>query len=148
TLCRDLSKQQAGELLEMLQRIATRITPRQLRAMGRQAWKDADLVDGYACLEGSFDSGLHAPHAHVPYLVEAWAGTFKPKDLDSDDVYNVGVAGFTINRTPALLKVSAYREGRSRKVNLALGDLFSELSLPQGCYHLAINITSPYIPII
>ena len=90
----------------------------------------------------------HEPFGRIPFLVEAWAGTFEPRSHDADDVYDVSVIGATINRTPALLRAAVYREGRSRKATLVLGELGHELLLPQGCYHLAINITSPYVPII
>src|SRR5260221_2961175 len=149
TLCGDLSKQQAAELLEMLQRLAAAsIKPKQLGPMGRDAWKNKLLNDGYALEEGSFRTGRHEPFGRIPFLVEAWAGTFEPRSHDADDVYDVSVIGATINRTPALLRAAVYPEGRSRNATLVLGELGHELLLPQGCYHLAINITAPYVPII
>ena len=154
-LCRDLNKDEAAKLLELLQRLAaTPIKPKQLGPMGRDAWKHKQLSDGYALEEGSFRTGRHEPFGRIPFLVEAWAGTFKPKSkrddgkFFADEVYVVSVAGFTINRTPALLTATAYRAGRSRNVNLMLGSLSSELSLPQGRFQVAVNITSPYIPIV
>jgi len=148
-LCRDVNKAEAAELLRLLQRLAAApIKPKQLGPMGRDAWKRRQLSDGYALEEGSFQTGRHEPFGRIPFLVEAWAGTFEPRSHDADDVYDVSVIGATINRTPALLRAAVYREGRSRKATLVLGELGHELLLPQGCYHLAINITSPYVPII
>ena len=149
-LCRDVNKAEAAELLRLLQRLAAEpIKPKQLGPIGRYAWKRWNLSHGYALEEGTFQTGRHEPFGSIPFLVEAWAGTFEPKSHDPDDVYDVSVIGTTINRTPALLVgADVYREGRSRNATLVLGEEDYELSIPQGCYRVAINITSPYVPII
>jgi hypothetical protein len=147
-LCRDMNKAEAAVLLNTLQRLAAPIRPKQLGPMGREAWKHAHLLHGYACEEGSFQAGAHPPFGQIPYLVEAWAATCEPDSYDEEDVYAVRPLGLTINRTPALIERSCYREGQSRNVNLWLGSVDCELSLPKGAYHIALNITSPFIPIL
>jgi DNA topoisomerase VI subunit B len=147
-LCRDMNKAEAAELLTMLQQKAALIRPKQLGPMGHEAWKQADLLHGYACEEGSFQAGAHPPFGQIPYLVEAWAATCEPDSKNEDDVYAVRCFGLTINRTPALIEPSCYREGWSRNVNLWLGSVDCELSLPKGAYRIALNIASPFIPIL
>jgi DNA topoisomerase VI subunit B len=147
-LCRDISKAAAAELLSTLQQVAVLIRPKQLGPMGRKAWKHERLLHGYACEEGSFKAGAHPPFGEIPYLVEAWAATCKPHSENEEDVYAVRPLGLTINRTPALIEPSCYREGLSRNVILSLGGLDCELSLPRGAYCIALNITSPFIPIL
>jgi DNA topoisomerase VI subunit B len=147
-LCRDMNKAEAAELLNMLQQIAVLIRPKQLGPMGREAWKHANLLHGYACEEGSFQAGAHPPFGQIPYLVEVWAATCKPNSEDEDDIYAIRPFGLTINRTSALIDASCYREGLSRNVILSLGSLDCELSLPRGAYGIALNITSPFIPIL
>jgi hypothetical protein len=80
-----------------------------------------------AVIEQMEDESLHSywcrhePFGRIPFLVEAWAGTFEPRSHDADDVYDVSVIGATINRTPALLRAAVYREGRSRKATFGIG---------------------------
>lgn len=115
------------------------------------AWKHEQLIDGYACEEGTFESG-RSPNAQIPFLVEAWAATCETQ-FDADDDYDVGVyatdiIGFTINRSPEIVQFDSFREGRSRNVSLVLGDTRCELSVPKGAFRFALNITSPHIPIL
>jgi DNA topoisomerase VI subunit B len=147
-LCRDMNKAEGAELLSMLQQAAVLIRPKQLRPMGRDAWKHAELLHGYACEEGSFQAGARPPFGRIPYLVEAWAATCEPDSENDEDVYAVRPLGLTINRTPALIEPSCYRQGLSRNVILWLGSVTCELSLPKGAYRIALNITSPFIPIL
>jgi hypothetical protein len=150
-LCRDISKQEASELLRLLQcKTTTRIQPKQLGPMGRDSWAHEQLTDGYACEEGTFRSGRHEPIAQIPFLIEAWAATREtPVDAsDGDDVDPVDIIGFTINRSPAIVSSGAFREGRSRALSLILGDNRCELSVPKGAFSFAVNITSPYLHIL
>ena len=97
------------------------------------AWRHEGLTDGYACEEGTFESGRNEPCAQIPFLVEAWAKTCKPRaEADEDHVYPVEIIGFTINRSPAIVQSSPDRKGRSRNVWLTLGDSFSYLTVTQG----------------
>jgi hypothetical protein len=148
-LCRDISKDQAAELLWLLQRnAAARIHPKQLGPMGREAWKHEHLTYGYACEEGTFQSGRHEPFAQIPFLVESWAATCETQLDADDDFYATDIIGFTINRSPAIVQSGAFREGRSRNLALILGDIHCELSVPKGAFDFALNITSPYLPIL
>ena len=116
--------------------------------MKESAWEHEGFTDGYACEEGTFDSGRQ-PCAQIPFLVEAWAATCETRsDVDDDDVYQVDIIGFTINRSPAIIEFESSRKGRSRDVWLTLGGTNCGLSVQQGAFDFAINITSPYVPIL
>jgi hypothetical protein len=145
-LCRDVNQAQAAELLSLLRsNVSAVIKPKQLGPMKCGAWSS----DGYACEEGTFTSGRHEPFAQIPFLVEAWATTCKPQtDSDDDDVYPIDFTCFTINRSPAIVDYRAWRFGRSRDVSLYLGDTQCYLSVPTGAFRFALNITSPFIPIL
>src|SRR5262245_57915896 len=152
-LCRNVSKPEATQLLELLREHTRekRVCPKQLGAMGRDAWKHADLSDGYACEEGTFNSGTgNCPYAQIPFLVEVWAATCEPSASmdDGDDVYAVDVVGFTINRSPAIIRYNASRIGRSRDLSLTFGETVCYCSVPKGAFAVAINITSPHIHIL
>jgi hypothetical protein len=135
-LCQDVNKEEAAELLRLLQWVAAApIKPKQLGPMGRDAWKHEHLDDGYACEKGSFQTGRHEPFGNIPFLVEAWAATRRTnvEPVDSkDDVYATDIVGFTINRSPAIVSYDSHREGRNRDVALNLGDAYLDLSVPKG----------------
>jgi hypothetical protein len=118
-LCRDINKEEAAELLRLLQWLAAApIKPKQLGPMGRDAWRHERLDDGYACEEGSFQTGRHEPFGNIPFLVEAWAATCRTNVDAEDDVYATDIVGFTINRSPAIVSYSSHREGRNRDLSL------------------------------
>ena len=149
-LCRDINRAEAAELLGLLrQHVPAKIKPKQLGPMKEAAWKHERLTDGYACEEGTFNSGHHEPCAQIPFLVEAWAKTSEPQaGADEEYAYPVKIIGFTINRSPAIVQSSSGRKGKSRTVWLTLGDLFSHLSVTKGAFEFAVNITSSYVPIL
>jgi DNA topoisomerase VI subunit B len=73
-LCRDVNKDEAAQLLRLLQsRTTSSFKPRQLGLMGADAWIHEQLTDGYVYEEGSFVTGRSEPHATIPFLVEVWA---------------------------------------------------------------------------
>ena len=149
-LCRNVLPPRAEELLAMLRENVAPIKARDLKPMGKLAWEHERLVDGYACEEGSITISGN-PGAEIPFLVEVWAATCQTqKDAeDDDDVYPLYVSGFTINRSPAIVDIAdAGRWGKSRRSWLNLGSLDSELDVCLGAFDFAINITSPYIPIV
>jgi hypothetical protein len=145
-LCRDVNQTEAADLLRLLRsHVPAAIKPKQLGAMDRGAWKS----DGYACEEGTFQSGRNIPTAHIPFLVEVWAETAVTQtDADDDDAYPVDIVSFTINRSPAIVQSSSGRKGKSRSVWLSLGETYSHLSVPQGAFNFSVNITSPFVPIV
>jgi DNA topoisomerase VI subunit B len=148
-LCRDVNREEAGELLTMLRSndLAV-IKPKQLGSMGELAWREYGLTDGYACEEGTFSSGWRAC-AEIPFLVEAWAATCEtPTEADDDDVYPVDIVGFTINRSPTIGDSESGRIRRRRDSWLNLPGEECDLSLPLGAFAFAVNITSPYVPIV
>src|SRR5882762_9575315 len=121
--------------------------------MGREAWKHEQLTDGYACEEGSFETGRHEPQGAIPFLVETWAATcatptHNDDDDNDDDVYPVDIIGLTINRSPAIIPFHSSREGRSRALMLTLGGMYLDLDVPKGAFDFAINITTPVIEIL
>jgi DNA topoisomerase VI subunit B len=148
-LCRDVNQAQASELLTMLREndLAV-IRPKQLGPMGEGAWEHEGLCDGYACEEGTFNNGWW-PCAEIPFLVEVWAGTCEtPTEGDNCDVYPVDIIGFSINRSPAIVDSQSGRTGRSRSAWVNLAGQEWDLSLPLGAFVFAVNITSPYVPIV
>jgi hypothetical protein len=149
-LCRDVNQAEAADLLKLLRdNIPAVIKPKQLGPMGADAWKHEQLTDGYACEQGTFNSGLHEPRAQIPFLVEVWAATCEtPTDADFDDVYPVDIIGFTINRSPVTIESDSVREGRRRDVSVGLGEERLYINVPQGAFDFAINVTSPYVPIV
>ena len=144
-LCRDVSQTEAGDLLEILRRhVPAQITAKQLGPMGREAWKHEELIDGYACEEGALKGGSSEPCAQIPFLVEVWAATCETRiNGAGDGIYSMDVIGFTINRSPAIVRSTSSREGRSKNASLTLGDVYCRLTVPQGAFQFAINITSP-----
>jgi hypothetical protein len=147
-LCQDMNQEEAGTLLSILREGMAAIKPKKLGPMGENAWKHEDLTDGYACEEGTLEI-RGTPGAEIPFLVEVWAATCEtPEDVDDDEVYPVNIIGFTINRSPAIASFSSEREGRSRDASLTLGQTVCDLELRQGPFDFALNITSPYVPIL
>lgn len=149
-LCRDVSRPEAAALLTLLRRSdQSAIKPKQLGPMDREAWKHEGLTDGYACEDGTFETG-RGVSAQIPFLVEAWATTCEPPtdDAEDNDDVKVDIIGFTINRSPAIVDCDATRIGRSRNVWLTLGETSCQLTVPLGAFDFAINVTSPYIPIL
>ena len=149
-LCRDVSRPEAAALLTLLRRDdQAAIKPKQLGTMGRDAWRHERLIDGYACEEGTFETG-RGVSAQIPFLVEAWAATCEPPtdDAEDNDDVQVDIVGFTINRSPAIVDSDATRTGRSRNVWLTLGETNCQLTVPLGAFDFAVNITSPYVPIL
>jgi len=92
-LCRDVSKEEAAQLLRLLQWLAkSPFKPRQLGLMGSNAWIHEQLTDGYVYEEGSFVTGTSEPHANIPFLVEVWAATCQTGDPEPHkDIYPVDV---------------------------------------------------------
>ena len=150
-LCRNVSKTEAGELLFLLQSLASPpFRPKQLGSMGAGAWRHQQLVDGYACEEGTFAVGRAQPYATIPFLIEAWAATREPPDKvqSARDLYPVEIVGCSINRSPAIIDLNSYRDGISRGASVTLGSEYIRLDVPRGAFDFAINITTPYIPIL
>ena len=153
-LCRDVSKPQAAQLLALLREhtCEKRIKPKQLGPMGREAWKCAELNDGYAFEEGTFNDGdYYSVVAQIPFLVEAWAATCEPPasmDDDDDDVYAVEIVG--LHHQPVAGDYSL-RRGPDRPHSRSVTDLrwYTVLcSVPKGAFDIAVNITSPHIHIL
>jgi hypothetical protein len=151
-LCCDVNKEEAAELLRLLRCLATSsFKPKQLGLMGSKAWIHEQLTDAYVYEEGSFETGRSQPHANIPFLVEVWAATRQTLDpADNDDIYPVEIVsgGFTINRSPAVVTSFSYRDGRSRSSSLRIGSESVRFDIPQGAFDFAVNITTPFVPIL
>jgi hypothetical protein len=98
-LCSDLTKEQAAELLRVLQSFARPVKAKYLGLLGDSAWKSHT----YAKCEGEFLTGDNYPQAKIPFVVECWASAI---GREKDDV-TLGM--FTINRTPAIGESNCYR---------------------------------------
>jgi hypothetical protein len=150
-LCRDINKEEAGQLLTLLQSLAvSSFRPKQLGPMGADAWQHEQLTDGFACEEGELLVGRSDPRATIPFIIEVWAATREPADFAANqrDYYPIDILGATINRSPAIINLHAYRDGRSRSANVSIGSESIRLDVPQGAFDFALNITTPFIPIL
>jgi hypothetical protein len=118
--------------------------------MGAGAWRHQQLVDGYACVEGTFAVGRAQPYATIPFLIEAWAATREPsgEGRSARDLYPVEIVGCSINRSPAIIDLNSYRDGISRCASVTLGSEYIHMDVPRGAFDFAINISTPYIPIL
>jgi hypothetical protein len=149
-LCRDLTEQDAFQLLAMMQDATRLINPSALIPLGPDAFNDSLVIggerlsyDGYACKRGTFEFGAHKPQATIPFVVEAWAMV---KDRKSR--YSVDVPAMA-NRSPVPSKLSLTRWGDDnelacRGLNL---DGNSVTLLPGICY-LKLHVTSPFLPLL
>jgi hypothetical protein len=140
-LCSELNRDEVVLLLEILQEETKPIGPHRLKAMGRTACPHYD--QGYAVIEDSFERGVRAPLATIPFVVECWANV----ERDEDD-YDVEFIWFTINRTPASSGTAFARRGRGRNVAMVINRCRLDLSLPKIAARVALNVTAPFVPVL
>src|SRR5215469_3167194 len=69
-LCNSFSKNEADELLKIMQSAARPINARRLCPLGKDAWEG--LEDGYFCEPGIFRTGTRAPFGHIGFVVEVF----------------------------------------------------------------------------
>ena len=147
TRCRDLSRADAIRLLEFLREmVPEQINAKKLGPMGRDAWRGGGLVDGYACKAGLIQTGKTEPYAKIPVLVEVWTATEEPTCYEDD--CKIFATHLTINRSPAICEYDANRFGKGKEATFTLGGTTCRLTIPRGRYSFAVNITTPYIPIL
>jgi hypothetical protein len=136
-LCSDLKKEEAAELLGLLQTMAKPQKAKNLPLLGKTAWDS----HAYYKVEGEFVTGDRLPHAIIVFVVECWA---KALGRDSNDV---GIRALTINRSPAIGTCAALR-GYGRGFHVDLCGTTLHLDAPEGSFTFALNITSPFVPVI
>jgi hypothetical protein len=141
-LCRRLTRDAAAELLKMLQFGTNPIKAHRLGPMGRQAWPD--YCDGYAVASDYYSTGARAPFARIPFLAECWVMASAASG-DGDDATEIHY--FTVNRSPAIAYCHCDRK-RGRSAILTFNGCKIDLSLPRAQISFALNLTSPYVPIL
>src|SRR5260221_850134 len=138
-LCRTFEREEALRLLRILRSATKPINAKRLGLLGRDAWPN--YPDGYDYQIGSFTTGPEELPATIPFLAECWAVS---SDSSND---NVKIGGFTVNRTPTILDLHSYRE-KGREAVLHLGNCWIWLSIPQTQIEFALNLTSPFVPLL
>jgi hypothetical protein len=141
-LCRQLTRDAAAELLKILQFGTNPIKAHRLGPMGRQAWPECS--DGYAIASDYYITGARAPFARIPFLAECWAMASATSE-DGDNATEIHY--FTVNRSPAIAYCHCNRK-RGRDVILTFNGCEIDLSLPRAQISFALNLTSPYVPIL
>jgi hypothetical protein len=139
-LCRDMSEQQAGELVTATQAVTRKIKPDALIRLGPDIF--GEEYNGYDCECGSVFTGLHAPYADIPFLVEAWVSVTDKTGFHTDlKVY--------ANRTPVAADPTADRsdDGVIHISNLNIYHN-EEIGVKRGRCSIIIHVTSPRIPIL
>jgi hypothetical protein len=137
--CRQLDRDQAAQLLRVLQSATKPVKPKRLVPMGSQAWPY--YSDGYHCEQGYYVTGARAPLAKIPCLIECWTDVepFRDEDPRLDWI--------SINRSPGIISSDCERK-RGREVTLHFNYCSIDLSLPRADIEFALNITAPFIPIL
>src|SRR4029077_12943584 len=138
-LCSQFSREEAAELLAILQEGTTPIGAHRLRAMGPKAW--CGYEHGYAAVKGCFENGARKPLATISFVVECWADV--DTDASRDDVT---IDELAINRSPTISHCLCQRS-RGREVVLGINRRRLDLSLPQIGSQFTLNITAPSVPV-
>jgi hypothetical protein len=138
-LCRTMEREEALRLLRILRSATKPINAKRLGLLGRGAWPN--YPGGYDYQIGSFTTGPEELPATIPFLAECWAVS---SDSSND---NVKIGGFTVNRTPIILDPHSHRK-KGREAVLYLGNCWIRLSIPQTQIEFALNLTSPFIPLL
>jgi hypothetical protein len=140
-LCRDLNREEAAQLLELVHSATRPIQPQRLGPLGREAWPH--YSDGYDCKSATFITGSRQSSATIPFLAECWV-----KARYGNGQNDPRIVALTINRTGAIIRSACHRT-RGRDVVLNLSNCEIDLSLPRGIHiEFCLNITSPLIPIV
>ena len=135
TLCKDITPEQATDLLKMARRHAKAVRPERLGAVGPSLFPD----HAYAKVCGTTNFGAEAPEAEIPFVVEAWAIEKKGGATE---------LGVCVNRTPVTGNIYAKRDGR--KINFFGCNLRHKITeaVKDAQYTIWLNILTPYMPII
>jgi hypothetical protein len=137
-ICPDITRAQATALLKAARANAKAVTPERLGAIGPDVFPRA----AYAMATGCAEFGSVAPRAAVPFAVEAWVEKMHGEAADDGTQLTV-----CVNRTPIAGEVRAARDKRDIDA-FGCGLHHTIAQAPIGVqFALAINITTPYMPI-
>lgn len=136
--CRDMTREDADDLLGKLRAAKTAPAPTKLGVVG----KDTFTHQGYKKVAVTFTRqparGAHA--AVIPAVIEAWVTKLDAGKEPAATVY--------VNRTPITTMVSSQmdtgRKGRQAIMGCGINHWFDTGRTPM---HIRINVTSPYMPI-
>jgi len=133
-LCKDVNREQATALLEAARRHAKPVTAERLGAIGPDAFPGS----AYAQTTGVAKFGAVAPVAEIPFVAECWAA----KAQGANTALTV-----CVNRTPVTGEIYAARDRRDIDA-FGCGLSYTIAQAPiEAQFSLAINITTPYMPI-
>jgi hypothetical protein len=106
TLCKDVTREQAADLLKIARLRAKAVTPQRLGAVG-----DIFRDHAYARVCGTTAFGSDEPKAEIPFVVEAWA-----VELKAEHKHDTHLASVSVNRTPVTGNIRAAHN--KRDINL------------------------------
>jgi hypothetical protein len=135
TVCKDVSRKQAAELLKIARENTRPVSPERLGAVG----PDAYPRDTYARMSDVVQFGSIAPFAQVPVVVEAWAERLEEVDTD--------YLAVSVNRTPVAADIASARDKRDIDAfGCGLAHKVAQAPI-DAHFGIFINIITPYIPI-
>jgi hypothetical protein len=134
----DLTADEAAVLLTLAQRETKSPKPKTLHPLGR----NAVITAGYAIAEGRFLSGLHTPHAAIPFLDECWADALHPEDQAAS-----AIATLYMNRTVAPVRCTS--SAWHRFLDISIGGTEVRVPVPAGPhYEITIAVTACMFPMM
>jgi hypothetical protein len=141
TLCKDVTREQAADLLEMARLHAKAVRPERLGAVGAELFRDY----AYARVCGTATFGAEKPAAKIPFVVEAWAKEYKDKEYKDKEAETV--LGACVNRTPVTGNIRAARD--KRDIDVFGCNLYHTVAeAPRDAqFEIWLNIITPYMPI-
>jgi hypothetical protein len=141
-VCAEVNRQQAACLLQTAREQARPVSPDRLGGVGRNGYPDAF----YAVERGTVELGTAKPLAEIPFVIEVWAKKLTSVEVEFDDEL---VVILTINRTPAVDEVTAWRDGDKdlRFSGSGLDRHYGSDAPKKGAYIIVINATTPHCPV-
>jgi hypothetical protein len=135
-VCREVTFEQARELLVTARDNARRVNPKRLGAAGPHAF----AACAYAITRGMAYFGVDLPRAEIPFVVEAWANKRRTEGGTHLTV--------CVNRTPAAGSVYATRDKRNIDA-FGCGLSHTIAKAPSGVeFNIWVNLTTPFMPIV
>jgi hypothetical protein len=137
TLCKDVTREQAADLLKIARLRAKAVTPQRLGAVG-----DIFRDHAYARVCGTTAFGSDEPKAEIPFVVEAWA-----VELKGEHKHDTHLASVSVNRTPVTGNIRAAHN--KRDINLFGSNLHHNVAqAPKSAeFSISLDIITPYMPI-
>jgi hypothetical protein len=130
--CRAMTRDEARALLKAAKAEARAVKPERLGGVGAEAGPYAH----YARVSGTIRHATHTDWAEVPYVVEAWAAAARGEGA-TIDVY--------VNRTPITGDVGATHWSKHLSVQGCGLRVYPDTG--RADYRIALNITTPYMPL-